>query len=73
MYLHEDASQFRATVLSCADAFGISPAFVAKDYYIVLLLSEIAKANASHATSTTFASCRGSSPSTTASRRCSPW
>lgn len=45
MYLHEDASQFRATVLSCADAFGISPAFVAKDYYIVLLLSEIAKAN----------------------------
>lgn len=45
MYLHDDASQFRATVLSCADALGIALAFVAKDYYIVLLLSEIAKAN----------------------------
>ena len=45
MYLHEDASQFRAAVLSCADALDIAPAFVAKDYYIVLLLSKIAKAN----------------------------
>lgn len=45
MYLHEDTRQFRATVLSCADAFGIAPDFVAKDYYIVLLLSEITRVN----------------------------
>ena len=45
MYLHEDTHQFRETVLSCADALGIAPDFVAKDYNIVLLLSEITKAN----------------------------
>ena len=45
MYLHEDEAQFRAVVLSCADALGMAPAYVAKDYYIVLMLSEITAAN----------------------------
>ena len=45
MYLHDDKAAFRAAVLSCADSLGMSPAYVAKDYFIVLLLGEITGRN----------------------------
>ena len=45
MYLHDDEAAFRAAVLSCADSLGMSPSFVAKDYFIVLLLKEITSRN----------------------------
>ena len=44
-FLHENATQFRAIVLACAEALDISPAFVVKDYFITVLLREITVRN----------------------------
>jgi hypothetical protein len=45
MYLHDDKAAFRAAVLSCADSLDMPPAYVAKDYFIVLMLKEITGRN----------------------------
>lgn len=46
-YLHENDPLFRLFVLNCATKMGMSPAFVIKDYYITMLLREIAAQNPS--------------------------
>ena len=46
-YLHEDGPLFRLLVLNCAEKMGMPPAFVVKDYYITMLLKEIAVLNPS--------------------------
>lgn len=46
-YLHENNPLFRLFVLNCATKMGMSPAFVVKDYYITMLLREIAAQNPS--------------------------
>ncbi|MEF9876846.1 MAG: nucleotidyl transferase AbiEii/AbiGii toxin family protein [Gordonibacter sp.] len=44
-YLHENDSLFRLFVLNCATEMDMSPVFVVKDYYITMLLREIAAQN----------------------------
>lgn len=46
-YLHENDPLFKLLVLNCAAEMGMPPAFVVKDYYITMLLREIAALNPS--------------------------
>lgn len=46
-YLHENGPLFRLLILNCAEKMGVPPAFVVKDYYITMLLKEVASSNPS--------------------------